>query len=72
MSEAIALTGQEYIVTIEVKGTYTIGIPAPNLEKAKERANQAVENADFGSLSNIDWDIHHVEDSNGNYIENEG
>lgn len=64
-------TKQEYIVTIEVKGTYTIGIPADNLKEAKEKANLAAENADFGSLSNIDWDIHHIEDPDGNHIEPE-
>ena len=65
-----------YTVSVSVQGRFyvTVNVPLEDMsikEAAKfaaEQANDAVSDADFGALEDIDWHIGHVETETGQYI----
>ena len=55
-------------VTLKVTGKFVVEANTKNIEKAKEIANNAFAEADFGVLSDIDASPTKIEDENGNFI----
>lgn len=66
---------REFTVSFAVNGRCRIGVFIPPdmsdedaVSYALKKANEIVTETDFGELEDIDWEAHHVEDENGNYI----
>lgn len=64
-----------YTVSVSVQGRFYVTVDMPEDMPAKEaakiaakQANDAVSDADFGSLEDIDWHTGHVETEKGEYI----
>lgn len=52
---------KDYDVRVKVTGYYETTVRARNRSDAEQEANSEVENADFGPLENIDWEVEEVE-----------
>lgn len=55
---------------VMLKVTGRLGVEVPDnlsIEEAKRAANFAAQEADFGELSEIDWEAIYHEDENGNH-----
>lgn len=59
---------QEYTVCIRVLGRYKVRVKAPNIEAAKELAEEYFSEADFGELECIDGKLRYVEDESENRV----
>lgn len=46
-----------YAVPVHVNGVFLTKVVANNIEDAYNKTNELTENADFGALQNIDWDV---------------
>lgn len=62
----------KYTVDFNVNGYFTVEVEAESIEKAKEEATNAICDADFGVLEDIDSYPLHVLDEKGSYVWQEG
>lgn len=46
-----------YCIPVRVTGKVELHITADTLEEAKEMADEAVSDTDFGDLEDIEWDV---------------
>ena len=60
---------KDYTIYASVKGCVTISVRADNLTDALKKAEPAMEEADLGNLSDVEWNFHHAEDENGQYLD---
>lgn len=60
---------KDYTIYAKVKGSIAISVKANNLTDAIRKAEPAMEETDMGNLSDIEWDFHHAEDENGQYLD---
>ena len=58
-----------FTVCAKVQGYVHVPTKANTPEEAVAEANQIISDADFGPLSDIDWDTYHVCDADGNPVE---
>ena len=61
VQEKTEQTKQYYTAKFQITGRYVIEFSAPSLETALQMANQMCENEDFGKLSDIEWQLHSIE-----------
>ena len=54
-----------YDVAIRVDGRYYVTVDASTLEEAKQKASKKAEDADFGELESIDWEVINATDPSG-------
>lgn len=54
----------KYTVSMRVVGYYVVDVEADSAEAAKEKAEIAFSEADFGELQNIDGEVSSYEDEN--------
>lgn len=60
---------KDYTIYANVKGCVTISVRADNLTDALKKAEPAMEEADLRNLSDVEWNFHHAEDENGQYLD---
>lgn len=54
-----------YDVAVRVDGRYYVTVDASSLEEAKQKASKKAEDADFGELESIDWEVINATDPSG-------
>ena len=57
-----------FTVCSKVQGYVRVPTKASTPEAAVAEANQIISDADFGPLSDIDWETYHVCDADGNHV----
>ena len=60
---------KDYTIYASVKGCVAITVRADNLTDALKKAEPAMEETDLGNLSDVEWNFHHAEDENGQYLD---
>jgi len=61
----------KYYIKMRVDARFTPEVEADSIAEAKKKAEIAFSEADFGDAEDIDGEIIHVEDEDGNIIETE-
>lgn len=60
---------KDYTIYASVKGSVAITVRADNLTDALKKAEPAIEKTDLENLSDVEWNFHHAEDENGQYLD---
>lgn len=77
--EQLESEGKEFTVSVAVTGRYYVSVFVQNdvademqkdeiVKSILKKANDAVVNADFGELADIDWEVRCIEDDNENVV----
>lgn len=57
-----------FFVNMKINGRFIAEIPANSIDEAKEKAEQAFVDADFGDLTDVDGNIVNIEDENRKFV----
>ena len=60
---------KDYTIYASVKGCVAITVRADNLTDPLKKAEPAIQGTDLGNLSDVEWNFHHAEDENGQYLD---
>lgn len=59
----------KFTIVSHIKARWSVEIEADSIEEAKALLEDKFVDTDFGESEEIEAEIHHIEDENGNYLE---
>lgn len=61
----------KYIVYSRITARWKVAVDAESLDEAMKMSNAKINEADFGEAFDVEAELHHVEDADGNYLKEE-